>query len=156
MPRSNTKSRNPLSFTYTTKGCPQTNVNLEQRKRIDSRESLGVWVIDNWAWKVFSEETQWDRVEREYASVKHYALVAPQTFWIKVTVKYDNKTQSQGFVIASPFINVKDTSFYSFDFKNGTGSLESVIKKKIKDIEALRRCIVKYTTTKKLTKLPQD
>lgn len=92
-------------FTYVTPTGQTTSQTLRWDQRINSREALGLWRVNNdFAWKVYRQRNQLQALQADYARAQTYAsLPMGSPTFVQGTVRYDGRT-TNGFVLITAWM----------------------------------------------------
>lgn len=149
----------PISFTYTTKEGGPYKLDLSNGRTHKSRETWGVWVHKDRAWKIFPGVDQWERVKNDYTTATARGLPTPSYELHQGTLSYShNRTKEvatkEGFALITKYIAQPPARFFAL--KNGIKALKGLIAPITND-DILSKYVVDHIKRQKgLTKLPQD
>lgn len=94
-----------VTFTYTSRGKPITKI-LPEAEKIPSREALGLWKVDNKAWKVYATTKEYTKLSQDYSRADVMAgLPMGQPSFQQGAVKQGTKAPSEGFILATEWMD---------------------------------------------------
>lgn len=134
-------------FTYTPEGDKLYELDLTMGPTYSSRETSGVWVFGDWAWKIFPTMNQWSRVLEDCQAATSHGLPTPSFQQYSGTITYSNGRTKEGFALVTTHIT--DPARF-FALKCGTGTLMQLIAPIAND-DMLSKCVADLIETSKRT-----
>lgn len=118
-------------FTYISGGKKQTRV-LHAHDKMSSREAIGLWKVDNCAWKVYATTSQLDALTDDYTHAQvdgGLPVGTPAPSFQVGTVKQGEKTETHGFVLIAQWMSGTNFQKTAAKFRSALAK-EDVPKKK--------------------------
>jgi hypothetical protein len=110
-----------VTFSYRS-GSKTINLTLKWADRLTSREALGIWKVNNRAWKVYAQKSQFNNLKEDYARAAVDAgLPMGSPSFQEGTVKQGSSPPTQGFALITEWMT-------GTNFQKTTASFESALK----------------------------
>ena len=127
-------------FTWTSGGKEQTRT-LRAADKISSREGLGLWKVDNRAWKVYATTSQLNALSSDYTRAQVDAglpVGTPAPSFQQGSVKQGTKPPTQGFVLIAQWM---DGTNFQKTASNFRSALDKEKVPKDKTSTDYKRCV---------------